>query len=67
MRLHSGNDASVGSSSSSYGGSSKKTDGAMLAVVVLSHHRVSSSKTIIQAIPRGSRCVEHVEITWSAV
>ena len=39
----------------------------MLAVVVLTQHRVSSSKTVRPATPPGARCMEHVEITWSAV
>ena len=39
----------------------------MLAVMELSQHLVSSSKTIRSIIPRGARCVGHVEIMWSAV
>ena len=34
----------------------------MLAVMELSQYLVSSSKTVKPIIPRGARCVEHVEI-----
>ena len=35
----------------------------MLAVVVLSQHRVSSSKTVRPATPRGAQCMGQAVIT----
>ena len=39
----------------------------MLAVTELSQHLVTSSKTVKLIIPRGARCMGHVEIMLSAV
>ena len=41
--------------------------GQMLTVRDFSQHLVSSSKTIRPNIPRGSRCMGHCEMMWSAV